>query len=237
MKLTGAIAMILAAGCGGGDSTTDANGTSSSAGVGLTIASASSSTKIGGVAAGSGNEFITVAITLANTGAKVPLSTSPALFSLATDASIDYTASALAPSNACSANVSVAMGGTQSCSLAFEVPTAQKPTELLYNDVHGDTAMVAVPAVVGPSASCETFKSFPLGNSACQTCLQGASASGGACSAAGSDYASSCPTCGQMCATASDPCQCEHDCDTPACQQKFDTETMCYVTACGASCH
>jgi len=218
---------------------------SGSAGVSLTVVSADVTSTVGGLAPTSGNFFMVVSLTLKNTGAPNALSTNPVLFAIHTSQSLDVSASPAQPSAACNASVSVASGGQSECSVAFEMPTGQTPTDLVYNDERGDTASAMLPAVPTPSAACQTyagwFKTQP--STACMSCIENADgvndASGAACESAATAYGNACGgTCQSMCLPFSkaDPCACELSCDSPSCHMLWDTYVSCLVNTCGPQC-
>jgi hypothetical protein len=114
----------------------------------LTVNSATSPATLAGVAPSGGDFFVVVDLTLKNNGSSVPLSTAMALFSLETTQALVLTPAPEQPSSACSAAVSVALGGQFECEIAFEVPAGQTPATLLYNDMRGHMDSAAVPMIV-----------------------------------------------------------------------------------------
>jgi hypothetical protein len=235
---------LAVASCDGG---TAGAGTGTT-GVSLRVASATGATTLDGVPAGSGNTYVTVELTLANSGAPVPLSTSPALFNLATVAAIDYAPSAEQGSDVCQATVSVATGGHVACSIAFELPTSSAATELVYDDKQGDQATTPVPQPggsgsdagmgSGSDAACVTLYGW-IGapSQACENCIIAAGSGSSTCGADGSAYTSGCGSAtASTCEGSSDPCGCEQATDSAACQTKYETYTQCIVTACMSTC-
>ena len=238
------VALALVAACtdnggggGGGNGSGSGGGGSgsSSAGVELAIGSAATTNEISSVTAQTGDVFVLVDITLANSGANVALSTNPVLFTVTSDQALVYNAAAVSPPNACEASVSVANGGMMACSLAFEVPSSAALATLGYNDEQGDTATVAIPAISEPSAACTTFYGWvtasPSAN--CFECVE--SVQNGACASEGSAY-SACSTCGAACEESASACECELGCDSASCQMTFDVMVQCYVAECESAC-
>ncbi|HEX4452138.1 MAG TPA: DUF4352 domain-containing protein [Kofleriaceae bacterium] len=243
-QLVVALALVVACtdnggGNGGGSGSGSGSGSgggsgSSSAGVELTIGSASSTDEISSVMPQAGDVFIIVDITLANSGAKAALSTNPVLFTVTSDQALVYNAAPVEPPNACDSSVSVASGGTMSCSLAFQVPSAATLKTLGYNDQQGDTATVAMPAISEPSAACTTVYGWianPPAN--CFECVE--SAQTGTCASEGSAY-SACTTCGSTCQDSTNPCACETGCDSASCQMTFGVMMMCVEAECQSIC-
>ncbi len=221
--------LTLLAACDGG---------SASSGVGLSIDSATSAASINAIQASAGHSFIIIELTMNNTGAKVPLSINPVLFSLSTDQSLDYLPSAAQPSDGCDPSVSVGSGGKMQCEIAFEVPNGHKPTTLAYNDQHGDTASVPVPAVAQISPACQAVSGW-LGNlsGSCPSCIAMATGSGGGCSNQQAAYRASCAACSQQCNTNfATLCTCEAGCDTTSCETLFANYMMCLDSACQLDC-
>jgi hypothetical protein len=191
----------------------------------------------------SGNAFLVLGLTLQNTGAKVPLSANPVLFSVTTSGSLVVSASVAQPPGECSPTVSVATGGQVQCQIAFEIPMAQMPTTLAYDDQRGDTASAPIPAIVMLSGSCQKVYGWVSSSSstACLTCLAQAAPSPdagapGPCTPAGTSYDSSCASCSGQCFKASDVCTCETGCDSNSCQTLFDSLMSCVYSACSSSC-
>jgi len=228
----------IVGGCSSSSTPAGGDGGSASAGVGLSIDSADSAAAIDGIAASDGDTFIIMGITMKNTGAKVPLSTNPAMFSLATDQLLDYTPSPEQPSGACDPSVSVATGGQMQCEIAFQIPVGRTATTLSYNDQQGDTASVPVPQGPSSSATCATVASW-LGSVSpnCASCVEAAAGSAGACGSQAEAYTVGCHSCQQQCDTSfATLCSCEASCDTPSCQTLFDTYTECLASTCQYNC-
>ncbi len=212
------------------------DGTSS--GVGLSITSATQSAAIESLPASQGDTFDIIELTMKNTGAKVPLSINPVLFSLATDQSLDYMPATAQPSTGCDPSVSVASGGTMQCEIAFEVPIGAKATTLAYDDLQGDTASVPVPTIVTTSSACPEVSGF-LGSLSptCSLCLEMANGVGGACDAQGAGYKGSCTSCSNQCSSNfATLCTCEAGCDTTSCQTLFADYMTCLDSACKVAC-
>src|SRR5262249_52297587 len=190
--------------------------------VSLHVDSASASYSLDGLAPKSGNVFVVLSMTLANNGSSVPLSTNPVLFSVRTNQSLVITIAAAQPSNPCDPTFSVADGGQISCGLVFEIPAAQQATDLLYDDLRGNKATAAIPAIPVPTGgACGQTESWSKSTSnACSTCLDTAYQS--TCATPLQAYAASCASCAQSCDGAADPCACERECDPKPCQDLFD---------------
>jgi hypothetical protein len=192
------------------------------------------------VGAPAGTFYLLVDYTLQNVSATTPLSTSFAFLSLETAQALVVAASANEPSGSCSTNVSLAIGGHVECQVAFEVPAGQTPATLKYDDLRGDKASAAVPAVdlpPPPSGACDTVVGW-FGTSPSSTCLSCVQTSQtGACSKSASAYSSACTTCGNTCTgNPTTMCSCERGCDSTSCQALFDQTMACIASACGASC-
>jgi len=216
---------------------------SSSGGVSLSVTSTSEPAMVGGFPPSSGTFYLVVDVTLRNTGASAPLSTSPLLFTLQTNQALDVTSSPAQASGECSDSVSVASGGQDTCSVVFEVPAGQTPSAVVYDDL-GARATAPVPAVATPSAACLSFQGdLTSGSQTCLECLDDAEgvldAGDAACKGAVDAYRGSCQTCATMCVTPSgigDVCTCELGCDDTQCQTLFQTLVSCLTTTCGAHC-
>jgi hypothetical protein len=164
----------------------------------------------------------------------VALSTNPVLFTVTSDQALVYNAAAVEPPSACDSSVSVANGGTMTCSLAFQVPAGATLKTLGYNDEQGDVATVAMPAISEPSAACTTVYGW-LGSASsnCFQCIEAAQT--GTCASEGSAY-NACSTCGSTCQDSTSPCECELGCDTSSCQMTFEVMMMCVVAECQSLC-
>jgi len=237
---------------GSGSSSGSASGSSSggtaSAGVSLSVTSAVSPETVGGVYPSAGGSWAIVNLTLKNTGAGRALSTNPALFSLQTGQSLVISASPEQAPSECSASVSVAGGGQDTCAVAFMLAAGQTPATLVYDDLQGDTASVPF-AVSPPSAACETLEGWVQGKSpsgACVECLDHVypmdDIPSAACSSAGTAYESTCQSCKDQCplnylygSDGEESCKCYLAC-TSSCQSLFQTYLTCATTACSSSC-
>jgi hypothetical protein len=231
---------------GSGSSSSSGSGSSSgesTAGVSLTVGSASSPATVGGLSPTTGGFFVVVDLTLKNTGATTPLSTNPVLFSLLTSQALVVSASPAQATGECSASVSVANGGQDACSVAFQVPSGQTATTLVYDDQRGDKATAPVPMIAMPSAACETYVGW-LAHGASDACLACVGDNGGVpdggtppCASAVEVYEATCKSCGTTCTSSGvDPCTCELGCDSASCQALFDTYVSCVTSACAAMC-
>jgi hypothetical protein len=190
-----------------------------------------------GFSASTGNGYVVLVLTLANQGSLIALSTNPVLFSLRTDRSLVISISPAQGANPCNPAFSVAVGGTITCSLAFEVPNGQTPSDLLYDDLRGNKATASVPppaAVTPPDACKETDAWFQNPSSACSTCLDNVFSS--TCKTIATNYDTSCTACSGSCDSASDPCACERQCDSTSCQSLFDALNKCTFDACQNVC-
>lgn len=237
-----------ASGSGSGGGSGSSSGGTGTSGVSLSVASASSPATVGGLASPSGSFFFVVDLTLKNAGASTPLSTSPVLFSLQTSQALVISAAPAQASGECSATLSVASGGQDACGVAFEVPTGQTPTTLVYDDQRGDKATAPVPTVVMASGACQTYAGWFKGASqACIMCLGGAvgvfDAGSAPCQPAADTYRGTCQKCASMCdpllgggGGSVSPCACELGCDTAQCQTIFQTYVSCMTSTCGGSC-
>jgi hypothetical protein len=83
-----------------------------------------------------GRRFLTLTATVANSGEQRPLSVAAPLFSVLTKAGLSVGASGDSGllAQPCAGDLSVAVGGMLSCSLAFEIPLADSPLTLVYDD-------------------------------------------------------------------------------------------------------
>jgi len=225
---------------GGGGGGPDAGTTTSDvpgAGFSLHVDTASFATSISGVTASTGKRFVIVNLTLQNSGAKTPLSTNPVLFSLQTAQSLVISVAAAEPAKFCDPAISVAAGGSVSCSVAFEMPSDQTAAKLLYDDLHGDVASAGIPTIDTPPATdaCQQAAAWlDSTSSTCSACVDAAAS--GACAGAEDKYANACTTCGNSCDQAADYCGCEKSCDSAQCQTLFQESMACYVTACASKC-
>jgi hypothetical protein len=227
-----------------GSGSGSSSGGTATTGVSLAVTSATSPATVGGIAPSAGSFLAVVDLTLKNTGASAPLSTNFVLFSLQTSGSLVISASPAQPSGACSPTVSVASGGQIDCAVAFDVPSGQTPTTLIYDDLRGDKATASVPSIPVASAGCTTVEGW-LGKSpsnACFMCLVGAELveDAGPCASAVAAYNASCDTCAHMCSflsgSAATMCSCELGCDSASCQALFGTLMSCIDTTCSSSC-
>jgi hypothetical protein len=142
-------------GCGTPSSTdtapTDATGSNDAAGAGgvsLSVTSSTQMTTIGSTPAHSGNVFLVASLTLTNDSVASPIPANLTLFTLSTDASLVYAASARSVqlSSPCPTTTMIATGGMISCRLAFEIPASETAITLAYDDHAMHTANAAVPA-------------------------------------------------------------------------------------------
>jgi hypothetical protein len=237
---------------GGGSGSSSGGGSTSSGAFSLTVDSATEPGDIGTLAPTSGNVWVVVDLTLANTGSSTPLSVDPVLFSLQTSQSLVVTASPVNVASECSTTVSVASGGHLECKVAFQVPDSQTPTDLLYDDLRGDKATASLPPIDTSAAACTTVSGWLYGSSkagtTCVDCLAGSmgvfDGGSGPCKSLAQSYQSQCGTaCGNKCSLSgvavipdSSTCACEQACDTSACQQLFDQTLACEKTTCSSSC-
>jgi hypothetical protein len=197
----------------------------------LDIASATETTTVSSVPAKSGDTFVVLALTLKNVGAKVPLSTNPVLFSLSSKTAIVYAPAEVQPMGACDPSISLAVGGTVSCSIAYEVTVGTVVTTLSYNDQQGNLASVDVPAVVTESETCAMVAPW-LGNlGMCGMCVSEQ------CLPQMQAYHASCNVCQTQCGASFDTlCTCEASCDSSSCQTLFDDYMTCLADVCAGAC-
>lgn len=210
-------------------------GSTSSGGVGLSVASTISPSKISDIAPAAGSFFAEVDLTLHNTGSSSPLSANFVLFALATDKSLvlntSPTSGAVSPE--CSPMTSVAEGGQFECKVAFEVPTGQTPTTLLYDDKQGHKASAPVPGIP-PSSACDKWIAAAEGSAACQQCLAQA-AKTGQCNLLSGTKQSACggqdtSKCNAVFGT--DFCMCYQAAVTSSCWAAFESYAACAASAC-----
>jgi hypothetical protein len=221
----------------------DASSTSTG-GVSLTVTSVTSAATVDSFPPAAGTAFVVVDLTLANTGARMPLPTDPLFFSLQTADAIVVSASLEQPPGACSSADSVAGGGHIACEMAFEVPLGQTPATLVYDDHAGDRASASLTGTLSPSAACERYAGWlqtsPTG--ACAGCLSSTEGtlnggSAGGCMSAAHAYGSACGVdAGAQCLTSNDVCSCEIAADSASCHALFDAFVGCIVSACASSC-
>ena len=240
---------------GGSDEGGDAGaGGTGTAGVSLSIASAAISTSDFNTT----DFFLDVSLTLKNTAAGGSLSTNPAFFSLETSQALVLGASSTATNlSECSATLSVASGGQDTCSVTFDVPMGQMPARVLYDDMRGDRATAPIPAADLPSVACSTYEGWSHPGDACALCIGHAGGLGGvadagapACDDAVTAYLSACeaaaqaaePTCGAVDSLRDvnpagiGACACEPLGDDAQCQTLFQAAVSCFVMACGTQC-
>ncbi len=232
-------------GSSGSGNTTSGIDDGGSGEVALVVGSATVETGVGGFPPPSGDFFLVVSVTLKNLGASEPLTMSPLAFTLRTSQGLIVSPSPVQATAECSASLSVASGGEDSCSVVFEVPEGRTPTALAYAD-GSETATAPVPATEGPSLTCGTYAGWVSGGAsqACLACLEGAAraadAGNGACAGAAKAYTTSCSACANECSPlngSSDPlCTCELGCDDSACQALFQSLMSCMTSTCEGAC-
>lgn len=93
---------------------------------------------------GSGARFLVVKVTVTNNRRDIPLAIAFPLFSVATDAGLEITASSagLGLDGACSTDVKVSPSASHGCQLAFPIPQGDLAKRLWYRAVDGPTASV-----------------------------------------------------------------------------------------------
>jgi hypothetical protein len=177
--VSGTAVLALTAACGpasvpGADGGPDGGG--NAGGVALSVSASRVVPVIGGMSPPSGRQYVVVDLTVMNASVPTPIMTNIAMYSLTTDAALVLRASLASGLLAapCPSDTMLAVGGMLACQLAFEVPTAQNPVTLSYDDHQGHTAMAAVP---GPSAdtfipTCTQYCPYlRSARTACSSCL------------------------------------------------------------------
>jgi len=164
-----------------------------------------------------------------------------ALFAVRTASGLQIQASAATAqlAQACAADQSLAPGGTTSCSLAFEVPTSESPTTLVWLDPKTMlTSTASLPAVMQSSLvnTCEqvlAFKNFST--SSCLDCIQTCKGNSSACSQTENNCAAACAMNNP---TSQGACTCiDHCATTDACRQAGIAEYQCVLDTCSAQCN
>ncbi len=122
-----------------------------------------------------GRRFLTLTATLVNSGEQRPLSVAAPLFSVLTKGGLAVLASGDSSllTQSCAADLSVAVGGQISCALAFEIPTGDTPTTLVYDDTmrRAQTDLtVLLPAMPDGGAGCAAAPTSP--SSTCTQCVE-----------------------------------------------------------------
>ncbi len=137
-------------GSGGSSTSSGTGGTQPTSDFTLTVDSAMTKDAIGPYTVTPGNQYVVLEITLANHSVPVALGTDLTYFSMTTAGSLVLSISTAsgALSDVCRADLDVAQGGSVSCSLAFEAPVGDTPTELLYDDFTGHTPNAPIPPPV-----------------------------------------------------------------------------------------
>ena len=134
----------------GGGSSSGTGGTQPTTDFTLTIDDATMKDTIGAFTATTGNKYVVLDITLSNHSVPVALGTDLTYFSLTTAGALVLgisTASA-GLDQPCRVDLDVAQGGSVSCSLAFEAPVGDTPSELLYDDFAGHETSASVPPLI-----------------------------------------------------------------------------------------
>jgi hypothetical protein len=124
----------------------DTGGTSSG-GFSLRVVKAGLTQKLSPIAAGAGNVFVVLDVTIKNDSVTPSLSENLAFFALSTKSSLVVHASPATATTAtpCRAEVGVASGGSATCQLAFEIATSDVATTLAFDDLQGHTASASIP--------------------------------------------------------------------------------------------
>jgi hypothetical protein len=139
----------------------------------------------------------------------------------------------------------VVPGAQYACTVVFEVPTGDTPTQLSYDDQHGDTvaAPVSYTPPPPPSGGCATFVTFPgMSTAACEECkdngacapewqmLYSAVNDGQACP----NVATECQSC-PMSDASPGYCGCMDGC-LGGCRPFFDAYFDCLLLNCATAC-
>jgi hypothetical protein len=217
---------------------------SSTSGVQLSIGNVASPASIGAVRPSAGRYFLTVAVTLINLSVPTPVPAALLYYRLASTGGLTLTPAAAsgAVGTPCPADVSVNTGGQFSCTLAFEVPTGDKPATLNYDDTmgHKASAPVTLPATPMDPGCVPYVTGVTTGSSTCKACYTKAQQSGGVCYTLVQMYTSTCNATIMSCACKqTDPtalCDCEHACFTTDCASQLATIHDCLIPACASSC-
>ena len=193
---------------------------------------------IGAVQPPSGRRFIEVDATLTNAGGRSE-SIAFALFAVQTASGLRVQASAATSqlAHACAADQSLAPGGTTMCSLAFEVPTAETATMLVWLDPRTmATSTASLPAPPSTPATLaqacdEAVMLHHTTSNACESCVQAYCQLGNACTATDTMCITGCDQTGNV------DCQCADACTlTPSCRQQIIDYMSCEVSTCSAEC-
>ena len=217
---------------------------SGSAGVGLHVGAASMTSEIltstgGAFHPSAGNVFLVVDLTLRNDGAPRPLSTSFALFTLATKAALVVNASvdSAFEDPKCDPSTSIALGGNFECKVAFEIAPTQSGVTLTYDDAHGDSASATIPAATATASGCTAVEAWKhTSTNTCVSCLSSMSMKACATQTAAfqSQCSSACPS--ATFALSSLTCAAEAACMTVMCRMALDAIDQCLATECGSVC-
>ncbi len=142
----------------------------------LTVDSSQTRDTIATFQASGGNTYVVLGLTLSNQSVPANLPMDLIYFSLRTANSLVLNASPVSAAldQPCRADLSVAQGGTASCSLAFETPNTETPSELLYDDYAGHATSAPVPAPVLTPCVAAEMMSPGWETPSCQDCLNAA---------------------------------------------------------------
>jgi hypothetical protein len=121
---------------------------------------------------GSGRRFFILTATLQNTGEERPLPVAGPLFTVLTGANLLLQSRAY-QSLACPSDISVAIGGQQDCSMAFEVPDGDAPSALLYEETtrRAQTDLTALVATAPDNTAACFSLATNVDWSVCYDCL------------------------------------------------------------------
>jgi hypothetical protein len=157
-----ALLSLLLAACGGSGSGSN----TSNGGFSIEVDSAEWHNHLGAATPPSGRTYAVLKISIANKSESRAVSANGALFSVSTKAALSVPISgALGAVASPCADLSVQKGGQLSCGLAFEVPSADTPVTLVYDDGRGFKASSSVPT---PVHVCEAAS----WGSSCTSCVQ-----------------------------------------------------------------
>ena len=198
--------------------------------ISVTVDAMTTAATIDGVGGPSTDYFVILTLAISNSGA-APLSASDALFALTTNSPVVYQAAPIQPQDVCDASVMIASGARLQCSIAFDIPLAELPIALRYDDGQGDTATITLPVLATPDAACESVEQWTArGLPSCLDCTASS------CASAGNAYTSQCSACVSACASSGNVCACYAGCNTSACSALFDEYSSCLVATCSSTC-
>jgi hypothetical protein len=226
------------AGCNGGTSPLGGGTGVNGGALSIAVAAVTQPAAIGGVHPASGRRFVAVDATLTN-GSGSAESIAFALFAVQTASGLRVQAAPVTSQliHACAADQSLAPGGATTCSLAFEVPTAEMATMLMWLDprtMASSTATLPQPTTPTLESACEQAMTQQNRSSmSCDTCVRQCISSSDVCTS--SDYGCIASCSGDM--GSATICHCIVQCPlTDGCRQQIIANVDCQTVTCAAQC-